>query len=160
MLASELDEILGIDPLDQIQDNVYELMKQALLNEIHSPELLPFQEDIFSRLKHKLEIQLETAEDLQSSDQAEKIEQYIVLQEIERIKFVLRKYIKTRIAKIEKYTVYCLMDPSEQFKMSSDEIVYAERFGEMVGKYHHDTFLKELPPHLQSLKDPEMSIRY
>ncbi|KAJ3322019.1 GINS complex subunit [Boothiomyces sp. JEL0866] len=156
MLASELDEILGIDPQNQIQQNIYELMKQALVNEIHSPELLSFQEELFLKLKEKLESQLSKAEDMQNSDQVDKMEHYITLQEIERIKFVLRKYIKTRIAKIEKYTLFYLMDPSEKFKMSLDEIVYAERFSEMVEKYHHDSFLKELPLHLQSLKEPEM----
>ncbi|KAJ3252440.1 GINS complex subunit [Boothiomyces macroporosus] len=167
MLASELDEILGIDPQIQTSENVYEQIKQALVNEIYSPELLTFQEELFSKMKDTLELQviwpnnkLNKAEDMQNSEQIDKIEHYVTLQEIERIKFILRKYIKTRIAKIEKYTLFYLMDPSERFKMSSDEIVYAERFSEMVEKYHHDSFLKELPPHLQSLKDPEMSNRH
>ncbi|KAJ3310868.1 GINS complex subunit [Boothiomyces sp. JEL0838] len=165
MLASELDEILGIDPQIQTSENVYEQIKQALVNEIYSPELLTFQEELFSKMKDTLELQviwpnnkLNKAEDMQNSEQIDKIEHYVTLQEIERIKFILRKYIKTRIAKIEKYTLFYLMDPSERFKMSSDEIVYAERFNEMVEKHHHDSFLKELPPHLQSLKDPEMNI--
>jgi GINS complex subunit 4 len=51
---------------------------------------------------------------------------FVYQQEIERMKFVIRSYLRCRISKIEKYTLHCLSE-FERHKLSDLEFQYAER---------------------------------
>jgi GINS complex subunit 4 len=54
---------------------------------------------------------------------------FVFQQEIERMKYVIRSYLRCRISKIEKYTTHCLSD-FERHKLSDLEVQYAERYPE------------------------------
>ncbi|KAF9177870.1 GINS complex subunit [Haplosporangium sp. Z 11] len=47
--------------------------------------------------------------------------------ELERVKFVLRSYLRTRISKIEKYCQFILADTNSRRRLSKAEILYAEK---------------------------------
>ena len=84
--------------------------------------------------------------------------------ELERIKFVIRSYIRCRLAKIDKYSLY-LRQVGEQkdedgfapldAMMSRDELTYYQRHAEITLKLFNDTILKHLPPDLQAINDTE-----
>ncbi|KAI8905601.1 hypothetical protein EDD86DRAFT_211879 [Gorgonomyces haynaldii] len=82
----------------------------------------------------------------------------VIQQELERIKYMVRSYLRTRLRKIECYCTFLLLDPAERDKMSDDELRYATKFRDLVSQYHTESFLNELPETLRSLDEPQMSI--
>lgn len=84
--------------------------------------------------------------------------------ELERIKFVVRSYVRCRLAKIDRYSLY-LRQVGEQVdddgfspldaQLSRDELVYFRRHAEITLKLFNDTILKHLPPDLQAINDTE-----
>ncbi|KAL9553868.1 hypothetical protein MBANPS3_003074 [Mucor bainieri] len=48
-------------------------------------------------------------------------------------------------AQIEKYTLYLLRQPDLKELLSSQEIVYARRYQELIESHNHDSFLHQLP---------------
>jgi len=77
----------------------------------------------------------------------------LVQTEVERIKFVLRSYLRSRLEKIEKYTPFILATPEIQRNLSELEQNYVQRFGDLVGSHFQVSTLSGLPPHMRSLAD-------
>lgn len=115
MTYEELDRILDIKKQDD-DDSEYknrdlEIMTKHWINEQNSPELLTFQGELIADLREMIETQVQNLH----SGSLDFTSRLIMLQEIERIKFVIRQYLRIRIQKIEKFTVHLLIE--ERYKM-------------------------------------------
>ncbi|KAJ2963108.1 hypothetical protein NQZ79_g1820 [Umbelopsis isabellina] len=84
--------------------------------------------------------------------------------EMERIKFIIRNYLRTRIYKIEKYTTYLLNRPDVRERLSDKEIEYAQRlvdfemsgpshYQELLEKHYTKSFLGSLPQSQQDVNE-------
>lgn len=56
-----------------------------------------------------------------------KVKLLIVESELERIKFLIRSYLRSRLTKIDKYTLYLKSDQEQLVKLSEKEVQYMER---------------------------------
>jgi GINS complex protein len=104
MTIEELDAILNIQEVEETlanDDMCLKKMTQCLVNEMNCPDLLDYQTELITNLRELMECQL-------SNLNADFVLNLVVLQEIERIKFILRLYFKTRIDKIQRYTIELL----------------------------------------------------
>lgn len=93
----------------------------------------------------------------------------LVQTEMERVKFVLRSYLRTRLFKvsanalfcpdqadipqIEKFAPYILSTASIQTRLSVSELKHAENFGNLLGAQFHASVLSTLPENMRSLTE-------
>ncbi|KAI8880252.1 GINS complex, Sld5 component [Backusella circina FSU 941] len=148
-LPSEFQSQLQFDLLDQAgvgggPDKIA-LLTQAWINERNAPDLLAYRRFLVEPLIESLEKQSErVAEDIESGSD-NKLHIMIYQTEMERVKYLLRNYLRTRLYKIEKYTLYLLRRHDLNTLLSPQEIVYARRYQELVESHNFDSFLHQLP---------------
>ncbi|ORX46805.1 GINS complex, Sld5 component [Hesseltinella vesiculosa] len=130
---------------DALEDNVLELTK-VWMNERNAPELLPYRKQLVDFLIERIEDQAGLVMDHMSSNLENKFISMLFQTEMERIRYLIKSYLRTRLHKIEKYTLELLRRPDYQELMSAQEIAYARRYQELLETYNHDSFLHHLPP--------------
>jgi len=148
------------DP-DAMNEDLLALI-EAWRNEKCGPVLMTIDEELLRRIleqvenqERNVELQWEAAEDAYRNKTAEVDDtRQIMLRlqqvEIERIRFVLRAYLRTRIKKIEECVQYYLRDEHQSI-MTENELAYAKRFSEMVEKHFHNSVLNDIPETLRAL---------
>ncbi|XJO77605.1 hypothetical protein BDV3_002163 [Batrachochytrium dendrobatidis] len=158
---AELDEILNagenIQPIQKPPAaDIYQSMIRAWVNEKAAPDLLPFQHDLVSQLRFIVETQQEGVHLRYSGQPTFNFLKFIYGLELERIKFVLRSYIRLRLGKIQHMTIYLLSDPELRMCMSDEELFFAERFQTLIQTYHKGSYLGNLSKQWQALDSDEM----
>ena len=76
----------------------------------------------------------------------------IIQTEVERWKFLMRSYLRCRIAKIDKHTLHYL-STSLRERLSEMEVAYATRHQELLHGHYLASFLSSFPESLQNLND-------
>lgn len=78
----------------------------------------------------------------------------IVIQtELERYKFLVRSYLRARIAKIDRHTLHYLSTDALRARLSEMELAYATRHQALLHNHYLCSFLSSFPPGLQNLND-------
>ncbi len=78
----------------------------------------------------------------------------IVIQtELERYKFLVRSYLRARIAKIDRHALHYLSAPDLRARLSPTELAYATRHQALLHNHYLSSFLSSFPPALQNLND-------
>ncbi|TPX69018.1 hypothetical protein SpCBS45565_g02732 [Spizellomyces sp. 'palustris'] len=128
-------------------------LTQWWINERCAPEILPYQEHLVNNLLEMLNAQAENVE-AQAPDTPDGAFLLVIYQqEMERIKFVIRSYLRTRLAKIQKYTLHFLQEEECRGRLSNEEVAFAEKFQELLERHFMKSCLEELPAFLQRLDD-------
>lgn len=142
--------------LDQKQSD-FERLTQAWISERTAPELLPYQETLLSNILDRLREQIEVIEmnsiELETQDQDIKLKLLIIENEIERVNFLVRLYLRCRLSKIDQFSLYINKNPAEQAKLSSSELAYMTKHMRLLLDLYTASFLKELPEHLRALDE-------
>jgi len=73
--------------------------------------------------------------------------------EVERAKFVVRSYLRTRLFKIEKFARWIMTNPEIQQHLSENEVEHARRFARLIDQHFYNSVLQSLPPNQQTLDD-------
>ncbi|RKO86464.1 hypothetical protein BDK51DRAFT_6509, partial [Blyttiomyces helicus] len=134
-------------------------LTQSWVNERCAPELLPFEDELVSDLREMLEARVRVL-DIESDDEPESPEAaFLVIiyqQEMERIKYVLRSYLRTRLDKIQRYTRHLLQDRTARSCLSQEELTFASKFQGLLDRHFMNSCLDSLPPGLQTLNEEAM----
>ncbi|KAG2179375.1 hypothetical protein INT44_006221 [Umbelopsis vinacea] len=119
-------------------DDVAE-MTQIWINERNSPEILPYRRRLVEDLTELIEHQGMVAMEGLSENVDMRFRSMLYQTEMERIKFLIRNYLRTRLYKIEKYTTYLLNRPDVRERLSDKEYEYAQRsvFEQMPFDFHN-----------------------
>ncbi|KAI0065215.1 GINS complex Sld5 component [Artomyces pyxidatus] len=126
------------------------------MNERHSPDILPGQEDVLGGLLDHIRRQSNTVHLLRSDPDSSEEEHFRIMlaqTEIERVKFVVRSYIRTRLYKIEKYARYIANTPEVQERLSQAELNHAQTFANLTEDHFNISVLQALPEHQRGLDD-------
>ncbi|CAG8660933.1 716_t:CDS:2, partial [Acaulospora colombiana] len=115
------------DEFPYLFDTDLEILKRAWLNEHFSPEILPY-ETAFERLGHIVEEQAAKAESMALSKESCPIGM-IIFNDNERIKYIMNRYMRTRLLKIEKYASSILENIELKTRLSPSELEFAKRLG-------------------------------
>ncbi|KAI9190441.1 GINS complex subunit [Blastocladiella emersonii ATCC 22665] len=146
-IGNPLDDEAGDD--DGSPD--LDVLTKAWVNERFAPELLPFQHAAVENLTELLSYQ---ASDL--AEGAADLAQIIKAMDVERVKFVLRSYLRTRLHKIEHVALF-LMAPDRveaaRAILSPYEAQYAEKYAALLRTHLHDTVGKHLPELFQAVDE-------
>ena len=71
-------------------------------------------------------VQEDVIRHLQQQGQDSELIRSIYLQELNRVKFMMRAYLRCRLQKIEKYVMFILDNEDEQEKLSHQELHHAQ----------------------------------
>jgi len=165
---------LDDDDFDDDDDVELSLKEQVIYlttawrNEKLSPEILQYEDDMVEAVKEAIderEAQIEDAEEeiaakLKNSG-GSKIEcasQHWYRKEVERIRFILHSYLRVRIWKVQRYTLYFLSDEESWNRLSEAEQQLAAAYSSLGERHFKDCFLRDLPKKYQSIDDREMLV--
>lgn len=77
----------------------------------------------------------------------------IIQTELERFKFLVRSFLRTRIAKIDAFALHHLADSSAKARLSPSELQYATAHTSLLHAHYHSSFLSQFPASLQRMDD-------
>lgn len=175
-------------PYNSIED--YNELIKVWKNERCAPDLLPYPKLLMGRMLGYVAQQMEQLEIMSmnffdedndhsngnsgssSSDKNNGMLPLLCMEaELERIKFVIRSYVRCRLFKIDKFTIYLkqlaeisqegegedeVLDvPSIQELMSDEEIQYHERHFHILLQTLNESVLRHLPEYAQAINETE-----
>ncbi|KIM87745.1 hypothetical protein PILCRDRAFT_814459 [Piloderma croceum F 1598] len=118
------------------------------MNERHAPDILPVQQTLLSGLLDHIRRQSDTVQILRSDPSSSEEDHFrimLVQTEIERVKFIVRSYVRTRLFKIEKYARYITTNADVQSRMSATEQQHATRHATLTDEHFFQSVLRSLP---------------
>lgn len=166
-------------PTEVSPENDFRQLMKLWRNERCSPELLSYPFLLMSRMLRRVQEQMDHIENvsmgfLEDSEELEpvsapnnKLQLLCMEAELERVKFVIRSYLRCRLNKVDKYMLYLKQledhedDPSItplNELLSSHELHYHERHSAILLKLLNNSILKHMPPELQAINDTEGSV--
>jgi len=129
---------------------VLQMVERAWLNEKFSPEILPHQMDYVDCLLVQIKGMEENLTKLSKNDP--KLDLYKL--ELERIKFVVTSYLRTRLKKIECFYVSVLEQEADRSEedayLSPAEMRFAQGFNRNADN-HFETILRHMPDRYNQL---------
>ncbi|KIY44681.1 GINS complex, Sld5 component [Fistulina hepatica ATCC 64428] len=126
------------------------------MNERHAPDILPAQEFLLSNLLDHIRRQSETVQILRgapSMSEDEHLRITLAQMEIERVKFIVRSYVRTRLFKIEKYARHIMLNEDVQRRITAAERDHASRHAQLSERHFYNSVLQSLPPSQAHLDD-------
>lgn len=159
-ILKEFDAQNRISKQDYAKPRRDDLLKlqQSWINERMSPEILTYEYDLLDRILNRLKAQIEFIElnsmEIQvGSDSDIKITLMIIESEIERVNFLIRSYLRTRLSKIDKYNFFIVNHEESIMKLSDEETTYMQAHIHSITKLYNNLFLGHIDSSLQSLDD-------
>ncbi|KIJ98889.1 hypothetical protein K443DRAFT_103217 [Laccaria amethystina LaAM-08-1] len=142
--------------LQRTPETPLEQLTRHWLNERHAPDILPAQEELLSGMLDHLRRQSEAVHLLRgdpSSSEEEHIRIMLVQTEIERVKFIVRSYVRTRLFKIEKYARFVTSNADVQTCLTAAERDHASRHAKITDQHFYLSVLQSLPEAQAHLDD-------
>ena len=162
----DLAEILAEASQQQQQDptNIVARLKRAYVNEKNAPELLPFEHDLLEQVMAKVEDQELVVQQSREAAAAagggggggggggmDDLMAHIYQAELNRVRFLIRAYYRTRLFKIEKHAVHVVKPETNEFaKLSPQEQKYATDYVNMLEE-HFGSVLGQMPEKYSSM---------
>ncbi|KAK3341612.1 hypothetical protein B0T25DRAFT_347334 [Lasiosphaeria hispida] len=130
-------------------------LTRAWVAERSAPELLHWPSDgLFERINDNIKRQIEKVEEMTGDMDPKTNFALIVIQtELERFKYLVRSYLRARIAKIDRHTLHYLSSDELRSRLSEMELAYATRHQALLHNHYLSSFLSSFPPGLQNLND-------
>ncbi|KAJ2760257.1 GINS complex subunit [Coemansia nantahalensis] len=135
------------DEEDESAEDDLPLLMRAWVNERNAPELLHYEGTAVENLMELVDFQTK-----QIAAQPAVVAN-ILKMDVDRVKYLVRSYLRARLAKIELHAVHYTRDPLYRERMSQNELDYAKGFVALGEKHMRRSFLDQLPPHLRSLDE-------
>ncbi|KAI0085250.1 GINS complex Sld5 component [Irpex rosettiformis] len=146
----------NIIPQEVAEETSLQKLTRYWMNERHAPDILPAQETLLGRLLDHIRKQSDDVQLLRADPDASEDEHFrimLVQTEIERVKFVIRSYMRTRLHKIEKYAKHINMTESLQQRLSKGELEHARTYAKLVDSHFVSSVLQSLPEEQRALDD-------
>ncbi|KAF8426042.1 hypothetical protein EV426DRAFT_594849 [Tirmania nivea] len=119
-----------------------------------APEILPYQGPLLERILERIREQIEIVEretgDLEPNANFRLI---LIQTELERVKFLVRAYLRARMAKIDKHLLYLINSPSALSHLSDPEKSYLRSHLALLNNHYLSSFLRNFPAQLRRLDD-------
>jgi hypothetical protein len=134
---------------------VYKRFLQIVTNETISPEVLPYEEAVFDLIMEQVKHMTGNLNRLRTRLVPFCIEQHSL--ELQRFAFVINKYMRTRLQKIETNSTHLVelikSNRSEADRiMSPNEIKFLDRYVSSINTHLEKTVLSKLPSNMTSFK--------
>lgn len=146
------------DPLGSLEEKEADIKELTLawVTERMSPTLLPTKETLLFRILKRVQLQIEVIEEKSidmSPDTDVKLELLIVETELERIKYLIRSYLRVRLLKIDNSMEYYQSSPLDRMNMSQTERMYLNRHYALLKNLYTHQFMNTFPDSLKQMND-------
>ncbi|KAL6449670.1 SLD5 DNA replication complex GINS protein SLD5 [Candida maltosa Xu316] len=144
--------------------NLYQELLRAMINERMSPELLPYKHELMTSVLRSISDQqqyllesheygdINSGSGVLSSDF--KLQLMIIETELERLNYIIRLYMRTRLSKLNKFTIFYVRELNEDDELlSREEKDYIHKYLHISTQLYNNCFLKKLPPSATLLDD-------
>ncbi|KAJ2796193.1 GINS complex subunit, partial [Coemansia guatemalensis] len=132
---------------EDVTEDDLSIMMRVWVNERNAPELLEYEGTTIENLMELVDFQNQR---IQSQPA---VIANILKMDVDRVKYLVRSYLRTRLAKIEKYALHYTREPRYRERLSQGELDYAKGFVALEEKHMRRSFLDQLPPHLRALDE-------
>lgn len=137
-------------------DNPYQVYRRLIdvvINETVAPEVLPYEEPVVDCIVDQVQYMQDNLKSISSKLGSFCVEQHQM--ELERFRFVINKYYRTRLEKIERNAANLVKmvkgDPElAKIILSRDELKFLDRYVSSVDEYLSKSILQRLPVNMQN----------
>lgn len=161
--GEEETELVNLDEAFEPVNSSVMRLKRAWVSERLCPEMLEYQDEVLEDVRRRVAAQCEALEGREreraargssgAEDASEKMMDDIMWIEVNRVKYLMREYLRTRLHKIEEHALHVLTDEDTLQRLSESEQKYAEGYVKALDEHFSDA-LRELPPqYRQFLKE-------
>lgn len=134
-------------------------IEKAWLNEKFAPEILPHESDLVDCMLQQITHMEQNMKRLDKGD----LRLMIHRMEIDRIKFVVSSYLRTRLEKIEKYTIHILSQElnrsSEECYLTAAELQFAKEFLANIEALFKTIALQHMPGNFQVFEVNKFTVK-
>lgn len=164
----EVDDILRDFELGfskPVKSELSARLSQAMINERMAPEVLPYEHELLqealTQIEHQQQYLLDCHEygdsnaDLGLVSGDFKLQLMIIETDIERLNFLVRMYLRARLAKLDDHNLHYInltLDPDSKL-LSKVELEYLRNHFKALTKLYNNSFLKRMPQFLTLLDD-------
>ncbi|SGZ57465.1 CIC11C00000002010 [Sungouiella intermedia] len=149
-------------------EDLNQQMVTAMLNERMAPDLLPYKhelmKEVLTKLLNQQQYLLDSYEYGDSNAESGvlnadfKLQLMIIETEIERLSYLVRLYVRTRLAKIDNFTIFYINETSNEPQgapslMTDQEKSYMHKHFKILTQLYNNSFLKKFPEFLTFLDD-------
>nr|XP_022908501.1 DNA replication complex GINS protein SLD5 [Onthophagus taurus] len=140
-IEANSDSDSNIEDVPLTAAEVIKLMEEAWLNEKFAPEILPNKFDIVECLLGQINYMQENLRTLKSTDFQLSIHQM----EVDRLRFLVSSYLRTRLHKIETFVFLILKSEQQRIEKNEDtyltenEMEFAQSYKESVEQHFEET---------------------
>jgi GINS complex subunit 4 len=137
------DLIAGVTSNGSRKQELLKHLTDAWILERNSPELLPYEERLLEDAKNALSSRMNYILEIGEIDLKINFQLVIIQTEMERLKYLIRSYLRTRLAKIDRYSLHYSRDAVNATRLSALERHYAAKHQVILERHVRASFLKE-----------------
>lgn len=127
------------------------------IRERGAPEIQPWSGDLVDTVLDQIK-QQQVILDLLAADESTSDEEHfrlnLVQLDMERGRWIIRSYLRARLAKIERFAAHISGDEESQVRLSAPELGYVRRYAQLTADHLSATVLQHLPEDMRGLNDP------
>ncbi|KAJ9104350.1 hypothetical protein QFC19_003992 [Naganishia cerealis] len=146
---------------DEDENDVGRLTK-VWVRERGTPEIMQWEGELVEECLHKMGQQAQMLDLLRSDPQTSSEEHFkliLVQTEMERVKYLVRAYLRCRLDKVEKFAQWIASSAGDddarmqvQGRLSQLELSHAEKYAQLLHMHYNDSVLQSLPEKFRSLE--------
>ncbi|EFN67093.1 DNA replication complex GINS protein SLD5 [Camponotus floridanus] len=135
-------------------------IENAWMNETFAPEILPHQSDLVDCMLQQIAHMEENVKRLDKND----LRALVHRMELDRIRYVISSYLRTRLEKIERYTIHILSEeenrnPDEEPYLTPDELRFAKEYLANLETLFKTVALQHMPPNFQQFEVNKFTVK-
>ncbi|CAD6888511.1 unnamed protein product [Tilletia laevis] len=147
-----------LDPELHDAESLPEITKlsRAWMEERGSPDILRWKGDVVDGVIDQIDQQVTIVDSLLSdsaTSQEEHLRLSLVQLDLERARWLLKAYLRTRLCKIEKFARHIASEQNVQARLSDVELGYVKKYNELQTAHLNASVLSYLPDKMHSLAD-------
>lgn len=120
------------------------ITNQAYINEQAAPELLPYRHDLVERMGEHIREQGQRLDTL-AEEGSNELARTLLEWQANRAKFLMRRYLRARLFKIQSNAAFVLDSPEYTARLSDKEQRFAKEYFLQTAQFMNDTVLEQLP---------------
>lgn len=121
-------------------------IEKAWISETSAPDLLPFKGDMITLMNEQIKHMEDSLNLINPND----FKRFVHKMELERIRFAINGYLRTRLQKIENFTSYFIAEDqkrsNDEKRLSPSEKIFAENFVNLMESHFKQLIFRHIPP--------------
>lgn len=149
----------GDDVGEMTAQSVLQEIENAWMNERFAPEILPQKSDLMDCMLQQIAHMEENIKRLDKND----LRALVHRMELDRIRYVISSYLRTRLEKIERYTIHILSEEDnrspEEAYLTPGELRFAKEYLASMETLFKTIALQNMPPSCQRFEVNKFAIK-